>query len=171
MKPRLYIHKKKFVLWLFVLVVFGSLCTGVYYYFIKTASNPVASSGNGQDFFLARFRRYGVSTSDVSNIQEAQLSYGQGVYLRFEANSGFINKILKNLPEDSKPYEAISCPDPFYTSEITKEWITWWKPEETISPKCYVTRICEYFLVDSGSRVVYFYEKPGWASSHNICVP
>lgn len=143
---------------------------GAYYFFIKIVSNPTTTSRNSQEFFLARFRRYGVSASDVSNIQEAQLYYGQGIYLRFEADSGFINKILDNLPDD-RPYEAIPCPDPFHTSEITKEWITWWKPGEAVSPKCYVTKICEYFLVDSGSRVVYFYEKPGWASSHNTCVP
>lgn len=146
------------------------ICLGTIY-LINTSSNIIATDKEAFNFFVSRFQGYGVSIMDISHIQKAEFPYGQGIYVRFEANPGFMYKLLNNLPNESKPYVAIPCPKPFHESEYTEKWITWWKPEEIVSSKCFVTKICEYFLVDLESKKVYFYEKPGWASSQEVCIP
>jgi hypothetical protein len=111
----------------------------------------------------------------VTNTQAAELSMGQGVYLRFEVDKGLVTGFLghdrENPDYNHYPYAPVACGEFFdaYANWADKEF-EWWRPQEVESPECLVTRECEYFLFDKDSKTVYYFYFPDFLGKRFYCV-
>jgi hypothetical protein len=130
-----------------------------------------------------RFARYLTDSGNTkllqnaANIQAEELSMGQGVYLRFEADSENVLEFLEDNRTNPNsyhyPYESVSCQQ-FHEAypDWADEWTgyEWWRPREVTAPECYVTRGCEYLLFDKESETVYYYFFPDFLGKDYLCV-
>jgi hypothetical protein len=151
----------------------GTLGLSGIHYLNKIVYRPTAEE------IFSRHLTYSDNTQLLQNatdIQAAILSMGQGVYLRFKADKKFVTEFLEydqaNPYSYHYPYVSISCHE-FY--EAYPNWADkwngyeWWRPREVTAPECYVTRGCEYFLLDKESRTVYYYFFPDFLGKDYLC--
>ncbi len=113
----------------------------------------------------------------ASDIQVEILSMGQGIYFRFNADKVYTISFLeadKDNPHSIHyPYQVVSC-QKFYNAypawADTWRGYKWWRPREIVSPECYVTRGCEYFLFNQHSKITYYYFFPDFLGRDHFCV-
>lgn len=164
---------------LIVLSVLIAACVGVsvvaVYRFAETARLPDPDPEAILAHYLSNAEN-DVLLQGATGIQGKELGMGQGVYLRFEASQEsvveFLNQEAVNEHSLHHPYVAVPC-DEFYGAYA--EWADdkydgWWRPRDVVSPECYVTQYCEYFLLDNEGKTVYYYFFPDFLGYDFCCV-
>jgi hypothetical protein len=171
-------HKVVVVVTLALLILSVFACYGfasaTHYYFDNVRYYPTARE------IFSRYLTYSDNTEllqHATDIHAEELSMGQGVYVRFNVTDELVTDFLEhdqtNLNSYHYPYKITSCQN-FY--EAYADWadesrgFSWWKPREVTSPECYITRGCEYFLLDKKSDLTYYYYFPDFLGRDYLCV-
>ena len=163
---------------LLVLSVLVISCAGVClvagYRFAQAERRPAPDSEAIFGRYLSSPRN-DILLREATAVQGKELGMGQGVYLRFEASKSSVLEFLTqeegNEGSPHYPFVAIPCQE-FYDAYEPRadETYEWWRPRDALSPECYVTVLCEFFMVDSASSTVHYYYFPDFLGKDFYCV-